>query len=1188
MKFFIFVVTYCISSTLHSASLLDYLGWDKYKEQPNKVYLPTGVSEKKEQLGRLKTSLDAFKAASKDFAEKIQLELDSTTAQINDIKNKLKSSTENADLLQRLSTLNETYQTLFDKQFTRKQIISSDEQRIKLLEDYLKDPELKILSFEKHAIASFEDFKHAMKKNVDLEDKIKHLTDQKNEAQVELDNRKRKLAALSKEYQEKRKEQEEFSTRTTVPQESETKYKQQGIMLDLEEKLLGYQRQLAELKSEETVHRLAFLETAISIEHEKLKILKANLSKERAALRIDVSDLQAAKEKLEKKKQESLAVREKFYQSIKQLTTDREKYSKELEVIRKQHSISLSDAREIGEFSYEPKTIERFVGLCEFGYKSAQFSLIENKIEYLKAQIDVEAAKFHREEINFDIMQSWYKLTKRRFKTDEAVIAELKRYKEIAAQAAREEATFRDKRNTATNVLSLQNKKLTNLKSIQQQLIDQKDSLFKKYPTRYNTCASRFDELEKIIAEQIDTNNKIIEVYSHLIVTLEGMAKDISGIVAELESKSIWQRSEYAISWQGVKDIIPDLMNFGNDVYYLGMHYFSSQTFKTYGSTILNTIKNPLWLIIFIIKIAIIVLTYLIIYKELPNLIAFFDKIQKERQGLYVLSRALVTIIKFIQQYYTVLFVWTLIFALIYFDVIHELFLQVLLFLISIPLFSYLAYRLIRHLISYNAIYKYSLVSESFQRRFILVFSIFIYLTIILLLFREAFILTMYQKSELPTILLAMYSIGVRILIIFSIGKEELLSLMPSRGAFWHLITHIIDSYYYLILTVIIFIMIMSDPYVGGYGNLISYIIWGLVGTFLLVKGLFLAQQFGKKGVSYFFFHTDEEEVIHERFAYARTWFGLMVIALFFVLIVLGVVIGAKIWGKAISWQDIVTLLNVELFSTGFNEKTQQHIWFTPFKFIIVVSIIISGFLLAIAANRMVIKRIFDILPVDVGIQNTVMSISRYFIIFSAIFIAFQWGGLGWLLIAIGVVIGSIGYIVKEPISDFISYFIILVQRPIKIGDYIEIDKDIYGVVRHITPRSVILRKKDSYTIVLPNATLITHPVNNWNYSRNFVGLDDIYFTVFYGTDPQRIKSIVLEITQANTNILKRPQPVFRLERFTENGYEFMLRGFISETNTLMKWDIASDIRFALVTAFAKEGIKLAVPTRVIVSNNTN
>lgn len=1185
MKKLIFLLHFLLlSPTIYSASLLDYLGLDKYKE-PNKVYLPAGISEKKEQLGRLKSSLDSFRVTSKSIAEKIQTELDNITPQINDIKNKLKSSPESADLLQRLSVLNETYQTLFDIQFTIKQIISLIEQCIKILEDYLKDPELKVLASEKHAIASFEDFKYAMKKNVDLEDKIKHLIEQKNEAIVELDNIKRKLTTISKEYQEKRKQQEEFSTKTTVPQESDQSYKQQAIILDLEEKLLGYQKQLAELKVEETTRRLAFLETAISIENEKLKILKVNLTKSRAVLRIDELDLQAAKEKLEKKKQDSLAAREKFYQSIKQLTADREKYSKELEALRRQHNIPLADAREMSEFSYEPKTIERFVGLCEFGHKNAQISLVENKIEYLKSQIDLEAAKFHREEINFDIMQSWYRLTKRRFKSDEAVFAELKKYKEISAQASRDEATFRDKRNTATSVLNLQNKKLNNLKSIQQQLVEQKDSLFKKYPIRYNACNSKFEELEKTIAEQIDTNSKMIEVYSNLIAVDEGIEKDISGIISELESKSIWQRSEYAISWQGVQDIIPDLRTFGNDVYYLGLHYFSSETFKVYGSSIVNILKKPLALIIFLVKLTLIFLIFFILKKELPDLVKMLSNVQKERRGMYVVSKALIASITFIQQYYAILFVWLLLFILIYLDTIHELFLQVTFYLISIPLFSYLAYRFIRHLIAYNAQYGYSLVSESFQRRFIYVFSIFVYLTIYLLLFREAFVLTMYQKSELPTILLATYSIGVRILIIFSIGKDELLSLIPLRGAFWNFISHFIDRYYYLILTIIIFIMIMSDPYVGGYGNLISYILWGLVGTVALIKGLLLAQQFGKKGISYFFFSNDEEEVIRERFPYAKTWFGLMVITLFIVLVIVGLVIVARIWGRTISWSEIVTLLNVELFSTGFNEKTGQHIWFTPFKFIVVVSIIVSGFIIAIAANRMLIKRIFDILPVDVGIQNTIMSISRYFIIFSAIFIAFQWGGLGWLLIAIGVVIGSIGYIVKEPISDFISYFIILVQRPIKIGDYIEIDKDIYGVVRHITPRSVILRKKDSYTIVLPNATLITHPVNNWNYSRNFVGLDDIYFTVPYGTDTQSVKKIVLEVIQANINILKRPQPVFRLERFAENGYEFMLRGFISETNTLLKWDIASDIRFAIVAAFAKEGVKLAVPTRVILSN---
>lgn len=381
-------------------------------------------------------------------------------------------------------------------------------------------------------------------------------------------------------------------------------------------------------------------------------------------------------------------------------------------------------------------------------------------------------------------------------------------------------------------------------------------------------------------------------------------------------------------------------------------------------------------------------------------------------------------------------------------------------------------------------------------------------------------------------------------------------------------------------------LMLISDPYIGGYGNLVSFVLWGTIGTVLLVKLLLIIQNYLKIKASSIFFRTDEETV-KERFIYAKTWYGLFVVVLFILFVTLGILLSLRIWGKTISFKDFSYVLNYGLYSTGFDVTSQQHVWLTPLKIVIILCFILAGFLLAFTINRFVLHRIFQLLPVDIGIQNTVSSLTRYLIIVAAIFLGFNWGGLGTLFVAIGLVIASIGYIVKEPIGDFISYFIILVQRPLKIGDLVKIN-EILGVVRHITPRSVIIRAKNSYTIVMPNTMVINQPVLNWNYSRGFIAFDDILFTVPYTTDPILVKNIAVDVLDANTDILKSPRPIIRLENFGENGYEFMLRGFLSSNKTLDIWDIASDVRFALVHALQKHGISVAVPTRIILTKQMN
>ena len=203
------------------------------------------------------------------------------------------------------------------------------------------------------------------------------------------------------------------------------------------------------------------------------------------------------------------------------------------------------------------------------------------------------------------------------------------------------------------------------------------------------------------------------------------------------------------------------------------------------------------------------------------------------------------------------------------------------------------------------------------------------------------------------------------------------------------------------------------------------------------------------------------------------------------------------------------------------------------------------------------------------------------------IYIGFQNAGLGplvnWI---IGALILGIGWVLREPIGDFIAYFIILVQRPIKIGDYVKIDENTMGVVRKITARSVVLRRRNSITIVVPNSYVITRSIINWNYTRNFVAFDDIMVTISYKENPEEVKEVLRSILEANEQILKNPRPVVRLSNFGENGYIFLIRGFLSSTYTLEQWNIASNVRFAIVKEFDARGIEMALPTRIILSQS--
>ena len=91
-----------------------------------------------------------------------------------------------------------------------------------------------------------------------------------------------------------------------------------------------------------------------------------------------------------------------------------------------------------------------------------------------------------------------------------------------------------------------------------------------------------------------------------------------------------------------------------------------------------------------------------------------------------------------------------------------------------------------------------------------------------------------------------------------------------------------------------------------------------------------------------------------------------------------------------------------------------------------------------------------------------------------------------------------------------------------------------------------------------------------------------------YNEDPQEVRKILYEVVEEHPNILKNPKPWVRLDAFTELGYEFMVRGFISSVYTLEKWEIASNIRIAIVKRFEERGIRFAIPSRVVLTRSNS
>lgn len=1153
------------------------------EQTPQKVFASENQIQK-EVLHHVTADVKQYEQESEQFARALQQQLDENETQIARTQQELESATQTATrefLTQKSALLKEVHQLLLSRRITRKEILIILESHVKLLEGYLKDPQFISLKLEPKSYYTVEQLEKASKVFFEQEVRIKRLSDQKEDMALELETRRRDLLASQKEYDAKRKIQEEFQDKTTVPLDQDVDkgftVKQRGQLIDLEVVLVLARLELLRMKEKQAKENNSLLATQIFYEKQKLRILKDNFSLVKSKLRVDPADIDAEEQALDKVKQEAGAKREAYFRKVTELTSLREQVKQLLE---KEPGVALDVASQV-DWQLNPDSAQAYQHEAYINYLHEQLLFYDRKIELLNAQLDLENTRILYQKLVVDTKRSWYDITHSLLRDTETITAEIKRYKDLVAQQERVASSLIEKRKSATELLSVQTRSLDTIKEELKKIAGQKDTLFAGNHNLFTQVHSYMVNAYGVLEQEVLANRMRIETYSAMIALSERMVKDIKTLLEELEVKSIWQRSEYAITREGIANLLPDVKAFFARTWVTGVQYFQDMSFAKIIQWIKVRATHAGTLLFFVVFLLGLLLGIIFLKRRLlPSMQEFLLASKPEHHITFVVNRIVAALMGFLSNHVVGMSIWFILLLLIQTNMITQTFPRVFFYLMSIPYWIYFAHKMIKSVRELNQSKDNVIFVPLFERRFAITFSILAYLAITLLFFRQAFITESVRPSQTPRILLAMYSVVARVLIpillfqAFSIGRQEVVGLLPKRGLFWQFVADKLNRFYYLLLGIIIVLMILSDPYVGGYGNLVSYVLQGIAGTLLLLWGLSVLQGWSKQVSSHLFFITQEDSY-KERFPAAKTWYGLFTILLFIFLGVIGLVIGLKMWDVAISYKDVYNLFEYEIFQIV---EDGQKFSFTFERFAILAGIIIGGFVLASAVNRFVLRRVFSLIPVDLGIQNTVMSITRYVIILVVFLVAFMWAKLGFMLIPIGIAIGLIANVFKEPLADFFSYFIILVQRPIQIGDYIEINEELSGVVRRITPRSTILRRKNSFTVLVPNSMIVRDPVNNWNYARNFVAFDDIILTIPYSADPENVREIIAEVLDKSLAVLKSPAPVIRLEEFGEYGFKFMIRGFVTDNNILNKWDIASDVRFSIVSALRKNGIKIAVP----------
>ena len=228
--------------------------------------------------------------------------------------------------------------------------------------------------------------------------------------------------------------------------------------------------------------------------------------------------------------------------------------------------------------------------------------------------------------------------------------------------------------------------------------------------------------------------------------------------------------------------------------------------------------------------------------------------------------------------------------------------------------------------------------------------------------------------------------------------------------------------------------------------------------------------------------------------------------------------------------------------------------------------------------QRFLADRVLVQTRLDLGVRDALATGVSYVGYVLAALITFAVLGLDLSNIALifGALSVGIGFGLQHIVSNFVSGLILLVQRPIKTGDWIVVG-DQQGYVRRISVTSTEIQTFDAAAVIVPNSTMLSSQVVNWHL-HNKLGRVIVRVGVSYDSDPEQVRTVLLACAEANPDLLKRPAPQVVFQEFGESSLEFELRFFLREIDELLR--VSSDLRFAIKKAFAEAGIEIPYPQR--------
>jgi small-conductance mechanosensitive channel len=175
--------------------------------------------------------------------------------------------------------------------------------------------------------------------------------------------------------------------------------------------------------------------------------------------------------------------------------------------------------------------------------------------------------------------------------------------------------------------------------------------------------------------------------------------------------------------------------------------------------------------------------------------------------------------------------------------------------------------------------------------------------------------------------------------------------------------------------------------------------------------------------------------------------------------------------------------------------------------------------------------------------------------------------------LAIGIGFGS-----QNVMNNFISGLILMLERPVRARDVIEVDGN-HGTIENIGARSTQIRSTDGRHIIVPNSFFLESNVVNWTLSDDLMRAK-VSVGVIYGSPTRQVEQLIRRAVDEDERVLKAPEPIIIFEEFGDNSLNFDVYFWVRARSPMEMRRVQSGIRFRIDDVFREHGVVIAFPQR--------